>query len=654
MKNTVLDISLDDELVYGAYRNELEPLGRNGIAINHARPLPPPRRNPSLSNNSHRIVAKQPLQSSLLHPTTTVVVIKDEQQDDAEEEQQQAWEVADVEESDEIRHRLHVLFDYLNREHVDRLRLLHEEIMEQVAARAQPMLPHFERQRERIERMIDAFLRKLLFDLLRQDKSATKVEKMMHSLEALFKARQDNTRGPQNESDFLNACIDKRCRDAASPQTDELYDEFSQTRRKGRRPNNPNSPKRNPVEKLASTQISPKDKTEARAGSGSEMQIVALTSAQQRNPVSKGKPMVDNYGVFMQTLNVWNGLLPKVQNHGAWLRNTLQATRLLDNGDWPLRRLMHLLQNMAYCVSLTRRITLEHDEARQQFFCCYSGELLRHGEEVFLIKLLERDTHDEIRTKLREKQLTENHFKTKTFVKHIHVFFMRQRYCALTSLFHQSVGENVAVVASTAVKKEPTRLFVWSPLAYRMVALTQTVTTLSQRGLALRHEERQYLAEKEDLCKVFEKIADETHFEQRLRQLLSFYLESSLPEADRDQFLEQVTGGFLEALLDWIDALWPATTPTTKHFRDYATHHRFLRPLLQLADRRRDRVNTFAGKEPCEVAEFRHFPFLFICLFAYLHQPGRLPALPLEQILEEGYGDAGSIKYLQQMNVQLK
>ncbi len=354
---------------------------------------------------------------------------------------------------------IHTLFEYMQVDFLDKMRLDYEEIYQTFSSRAKPLLRELEEDRELIMEMIDTFITRMVFNLITQDKVAVKVRsEMVDRIEALYDHRNgEPVLGVRNDfanTDYVNRCISERCKEAREPATDPIDARFSAHKRRGRHPKAKVEEAINEIQAIAGEYIAKRlgllqaatvahNNALAIAGGGSDSSPRSESDSSPRSNASPGTVKagsIDYYPIFQQTLETYNRCIPKQNNHGFYIKTLLHLIRTLDSKEWPLHGLMKMINNMNYCIH-AESVKLRFDRSKKRFYSCYSGKELLNNQTVTCIRLVENDAE-------RLKEWRENPilmgkpFEATEFTRSIGAFYLEKEVCCPSTLFYTPFSES--------------------------------------------------------------------------------------------------------------------------------------------------------------------------------------------------------------------
>jgi len=367
---------------------------------------------------------------------------------------------------------VYTLFDYLKKEYLDGMRLTYEEVHETFAQRAIPLLKELEEDKAVLEEIVDAFLSRMVLNLITQDKVAFKVQDdMIRCLEELYdhrekpvvierssggatkeskKKKKEKEPVPLVKNDFAhydqrNREIADRCVAQRNPATDEIDIHFSKAKKRGRHQKIRNELVINTVEAMAGELIEKRQtlvhahnqstKSNNTNNSGSDSSTPSSpSSAASLILLGQKANTIDYYPIFKETLEVFNRCIPKRNNHGFYIQRLIQFIRTLDSHVWPLHGLMALANNMNYCVR-AETVKMSFDRSVRRFYCCFSGLELQDGELATCIRVVENDAE-------RLKEWRDNPpsnrrpFETEEFTRSVAAFYLKKQLCCRSTLFY--------------------------------------------------------------------------------------------------------------------------------------------------------------------------------------------------------------------------
>lgn len=343
------------------------------------------------------------------------------------------------------------LLEYLKPESLDRIRLDFEEIYTSIFKRLKPFAAYVLENKERIEEIIDTFISRMILLLLPQDKQGVKLEKIMRDIEKMHHIR-DKRHILLGKNDFenydeVNLMRSERGLASLSPETDPIAIKFSAKRKRGRRNKTSSEARLNELESLNGDYITPK-KSASKTDPNEDTQTAANAASlpeemeeQEEDSSGQKSDVIDYHPIFTQILVTLNKSLPKVNNHGWFLYNTMRGIRELNNKDWPLRELMKVANNMQYCIKAERVTLPVYDENAKRHYCAFSGLPLHSGEVVTLVKMVELSAVRYLKEPEEEKILIDRAFESPEFKDSIRCFYMKTEICCPTALNYTDFDE---------------------------------------------------------------------------------------------------------------------------------------------------------------------------------------------------------------------
>ncbi len=334
---------------------------------------------------------------------------------------------------------VHTLFHYLDAAQLARVALPYDEAVRALGERYAPVLQNLERLqlRERISAMLLVFARRMLLGALARDEHGARISQLLQRLDELYLV-WDDVEVTQGRLDWahgerVDALLQQVTRDSLEPATDAFYAKCADVRKRGRKPG---SEKENPPHAL--------NRLKAEYIESQKTVPPVQYNAAQRHfelaaPCSEVPPptqlLVNYYPMFVQVLTVYNGLVPRRDNHGWFTERVRRAARLLQPAEWPLHGLVCALLNLRAVLSCTR-VRLERADMR----CAYSGQPIAVNEEVTLLRLL---VHSPAlhRVWVRDGQTPLQPHSDEALARCVRCFVLKTRVCALASLFAPPLPE---------------------------------------------------------------------------------------------------------------------------------------------------------------------------------------------------------------------
>jgi len=407
---------------------------------------------------------------------------------------------------------VYTLFEYLNKEFLDGMRLDYNDVYETFKQRAKALLDEVEEDRPILEEIIDTFLSRMVLNLITQDKVAFKVQDdMIRCLEELYdhrekplvierssggaskenkkkKKEKEPVLGVKNDFahyDRRNKEIADRCLAQRNPATDDIDIHFSKAKKRGRHQKIRNELVINTVEAMAGELIEKRQNlTQAtRASNANDSSPVNSGTSSPSSPsassmllMGQKANMTDYYPIFKETLNVFNRCIPKAKNHGFYLEKLIQCIRTLDSHVWPLHGLMSVANNLNYCVR-AETVKMSFDRNVKRFYCCYSGKEIQDGEIVTCIRVVENDA---VRLKEWRDNPPSNRkpFEMPEFTRSVGAYYLKKQLCCPSTLFFTEFSDRYKAQFPGCFDTTTT-----VPVTTKRKRTTSTTTTVANKKL---------------------------------------------------------------------------------------------------------------------------------------------------------------------------
>ena len=334
---------------------------------------------------------------------------------------------------------IHGIFDhYLGSEFLDKLRLDYQEIYELFCERAKPLKEEIEEDKPILMEIIDTFVTRMVLNLLTQDKVAIKVRSdMIDRIESLYDHRAgvpiSGVKNNFTHYDYVNAIINKRCKEALDQSSDEIYARFSEPKKRGRHP------KLRPEEVINEIEVVAGEYIAKRLSLSQAAAVLAANNTTVRT-IEQRSNAIDYYPIFKQTLAVYDKCLPKQNNHGFYIQRLMQMIRTLDSRVWPLHGLMSMVNNMNYCVHAST-VKMNFDRSKQRFYCCYSGTEIHDGETVTYLRVVENDA-ERLKEWRENPMMINKPFEAPEFTRSLAAFYMKRELCCASTLLFTPFSES--------------------------------------------------------------------------------------------------------------------------------------------------------------------------------------------------------------------
>ena len=328
----------------------------------------------------------------------------------------------------------------------------------------------------------------------------------------------------------------------------------------------------------------------------------------------------DKYKVFMAILRLVHENALTGANYGAYLEkmNRLIAAKGID---WPMQSLVRAILNMESLLGITEIESIALDEG-ELYYCSYSGDCIKQGDQVYLIRILEysHERHQKWRI-LRNKPNRE--FESPEFMASVRAFFVKKQFISLTGLWlrdfddtykdHHAEYFNKSPVAKRVKCEQPGSVIVrkdghvWQRMNYmRNYILEHSLGHRIVKGKTFTDEVGR-------IKLLLQSITDAQSLRTNLMAIIEAYC------------INGETNALVCAVLDFIDVFYNVSGNLGPH----DTEHVALRHLLNLSYERRAHPSYDATSNEfkkidsaaSDVNQYRLFSenhFLFLALFDYL------------------------------------
>lgn len=487
----------------------------------------------------------------------------------------------------------------------------------------------------RIEQTNVHFARRFMLEMLSVDKRATKIVGLLNDWQALFLDAAHGLADHQHVTSLVSMIRDCYC-DSLAVQKDEFLMRCLRTKKRGRTSDDARKNMPNCVNKLKKKNI-PSLKTEVRewdvypslqwellettdditsdnpTATGDKKrrkkQQQAATVVVKPEPIERGvissisqedlETLPHQYRVFLQTLMLMFDEHDWQHNYGSYMQRLRDVIYAPEETlpEWPLRGLFKSVLNMEACLV----DAVEGIDCHGQFYqCCYSGEKIRDGDQVYRIRILEYDAKrfDDFTIK---KVHPNREFDTAMVLDHLHTFLMKKECVGLAGVFPRDfdavykqkykLGVAELVVTTTTPKslqmkgkKRPVKPI--KPVDLRF----QSLETLCDAAVSADTQKEYYgrvLHYKREQTRIFQ-LLDQAREESLFLQLYhvtepysAFPLESESNTAFVSALLEQVIDLFAlilhgqkvhaSVLLSYLEEMVETRATTTTHKNVFAT-----------------------------------------------------------------------------------
>ncbi len=256
------------------------------------------------------------------------------------------------------------------------------------------MLELVSENKSELENVMQSTIDRVALDIIALDKSGVKLVDMIESIEALYycsgyivdptddnpdekKRRRlpvfvDGVMNDYQNVDYVRSLIRERVEDGANVEKDDLYNTLSSIRKRGRKKKTDKLIDYDPIEKIAKEYIkNPK-------------------LGPDGMPTNKSVSMINHYPTFHKCLETIHRSTPDNSNHGWFIRNLIDLTRVLKNEDFPAHGLLRTITNMSCCVACNK-IRMSFDNSKKRYYCAITGDEIMDGEEVCRFLFIEND-----------------------------------------------------------------------------------------------------------------------------------------------------------------------------------------------------------------------------------------------------------------------
>lgn len=368
---------------------------------------------------------------------------------------------------------VHTLFHYTEEPQIQRLALPIQSVLETVRQRYMPLLGRVEELRDRIQTMLRVFARSLLMGVLSRDEHGARIAQIQQRLDELY-VWYDDREVPQGRlnwahADRVQSLMEQVTRESLDHANDKWYAKCADVRKRGRKPG---SEKENPPHALnrLKAEYIESQKTVPPVCYNEQARQFELQQPYQGPVPPSAQLLVNYYPAFVKVLSCTNDMVPRASNHGWFTQTVRQAVRQLTPREWPMHGLVQSLLNLEAVLERRRvRVT------RGGLFCCYSGQPLVPGEEVWLLRLLVR-SHERQRAWQANPPLQP--WLDPLLEKSVRCYMLKTKLCSVTSLFYTPLPD--------AYRAKFPHYFASTNPFVQPLATTATVTTTSSTAATKR------------------------------------------------------------------------------------------------------------------------------------------------------------------------
>lgn len=464
----------------------------------------------------------------------------------------------------------------------------------------------------------NSLLRKNLeFELLCQDKKSVKIVSL-HDRFIELALREDSDK---KEFDSLIKQTHEVARD---PPNDKFFLKSSEQRKRGRTSDADRLKTLNIVDTLRKEYITPKK-----------------VSNNNNEQASSEIVLTDKYRSFLFLLKLVHDNAQTGENYGAYLEKTNRLIEYVEREkiDWPMLKLMKSIVNMETCIGINEieSISLDEDEI---YYCSYSGDQLKQGDDVYHIRILEY-SHERHKKWRIIKNRPNREFESPEFMASVKAYFVKKHFISLTGLWYRDFDDDYKSLHTETTPK--------TPVKRQRHSLKQEVSrvTIKKDGHLWRRMDymRNYINqhnlehklvhgktfsdETQRIHALMDEITDNHTLQVNLCEIIGAYHRKDDQE---DNKMARVNT-LMYILLDFIDVFYSVSSCEDDTNRPLTTFDIgsscALRLILDVSHLRRNhpsfnvRENEFEKidreeKDVNQYVEFSENNFLFLCLFDYL------------------------------------
>lgn len=260
--------------------------------------------------------------------------------------------------------------------------------------------------------------RNVEFELLCQDKRSVKIVSL-HDRFMELALREDVS------EEELTALIAQTHEIAQIPEKDALLLKCLEQKKRGRTSDADRLKTVNIVDALRKESISPKKPVTGDSNNTTTNQEIVLT---------------DKYRVFLSLLKLVHENAQTKDNYGAYLEKInrlvgMDSTKV----DWPMQTLMKSILNMEACLGINEIESIDITP-EEVYYCSYSGDLIKRGDNVYHIRILEY-SHERHKKWRINKNRPNREFESPEFMESVRAFFVKKHFISLTGLWYRDFDE---------------------------------------------------------------------------------------------------------------------------------------------------------------------------------------------------------------------
>ena len=325
------------------------------------------------------------------------------------------------------------LFHYLEEGVTQRLQVPYEQVIALLRERCVKLVPDTERRQQQITATTRAYAHYTLLRMLTADANGARMKTILSQLQELYLwwAGEPVRDAKNNWAHItqLHALMARTHTESLDCANDQFYRKCADVKKRGRRPGHENANPPHPLNQLKAEYILSAKTAPPVVYNQSDQQFYLAHSATQ--PLAGSQLAVDYYPVFVKLLGVVNACVPRHDNHGWFTERLRQAAQHLSSRDWPMRGLVCSLMNL--------QAVLEHRRVRivardRRYYCCYTGQALQDGEEVWLLRLLVHSA-ERHRQWVREGRQPVSKADEPLLTGSVRCYYIKTRVTGLCSLF---------------------------------------------------------------------------------------------------------------------------------------------------------------------------------------------------------------------------
>jgi hypothetical protein len=334
------------------------------------------------------------------------------------------------------------LFEYLTDDLIDAYVLDYWTIHQTVNDRCPPsVIKEVEKNNTNIRTINRTIVRRMVLEMLTTDEKGSKIKQILAQLEELYLLKeaptQKNNSGDRlairgGKSNFINVdsvrrSTEKTHRESLLDKKDKFREKCLEPKKRGRHSTQVKANKPDRVDQIKSSHILSQKSVppilyDEQSGNffihGGGTGVVGIQNT------------VDYYPIFLKILDTFNDCIPKGSNHGIYLEELEKMVRISTSDELPIHSLMKTVMNAERIFPIKKtRVPFQGGP----YYCVYSGMILKPGEEVWHIRILENDGDRYKQWEVACKQPPCPPISPE-FTRSMRAFFVKTKVTSLTTL----------------------------------------------------------------------------------------------------------------------------------------------------------------------------------------------------------------------------